>query len=319
MASTATAFWVVEPGRGALRQEPLGDPAPGEVLVNARYSAVSRGTETLVFTGRVPESEYDRMRCPFQAGVFPGPVKYGYCSVGALEDGTDVFCLHPHQDRYVVPRESVHPIPDGVPPARAVLAANMETALNALWDSGIGPGDRLAVVGLGVVGLLIGYLSARMPGTEVLGIDVDSRRRPVAEKLGIGFAATASGDTDADVVVHASGTAAGLETALSLAGIEATVLEASWHGAGPVAIPLGAAFHSRRLTLRSTQVGMVAPSRRPRWSHGRRLAKALDLLADPTLDVLINGESAFTSLPETMAALADGSRPALCHRIRYEG
>lgn len=313
----ARAFWVVRPGQGEIRPEALTPAGPGEFAVRTLYSGISRGTETLVFTGRVPESQHASMRCPFQAGGFPGPVKYGYCTVGTLEDGRTVFSLHPHQDRFVVPADMVRPVPETVPAARAVLAANMETALNALWDSGVAPGDRVAVVGLGVVGLLMAYLAARMPGLELIGIDPNPARQAVAEALGIPFATDAPDSYDADVVIHASGTPAGLSAALGLAGMEATVLEASWHGANPVPLPLGEAFHSRRLALRSTQVGMVSPTHRPRWDYARRLDKALSLLADPALDVLIDGESAFDDLPTTMAALADGSLPALCHRIRY--
>ncbi|WPZ33646.1 zinc-binding alcohol dehydrogenase [Thalassobaculum sp. OXR-137] len=313
----ARAFWVVRPNQGEIRQEAIAPAGLAEVAVRTLYSGISRGTETLVFAGRVPESQHAAMRCPFQAGTFPGPVKYGYCAVGVLDDGRVVFSLHPHQDRFVVPAEAVRPVPEDVPAARAVLAANMETALNALWDSGIAPGDRVAVVGLGVVGLLIAYLAARLPGVDLVGIDPNPARGPAAAALGIPFSTDAPDRYDADLVVHASGTPNGLATALSLAGTEATVLEASWHGSAAVPVPLGEAFHSRRLVLRSTQVGMVSPAHRPRWDYGRRLDKALSLLADPALDVLIDGESPFTSLPDTMAALADGSLAALCHRIRY--
>ena len=314
----ARSFWVVRPGQGEIREETLTPAGPGELAVRTLFSGVSRGTETLVFTGRVPESQHAVMRCPFQAGGFPGPVKYGYCAVGVLEDGRTVFCLHPHQDRFVVPSDAVRFLPEGVPPERAVLAANMETALNAIWDSGIAPGDRVAVVGLGVVGLLIAYLAARISGVDLVGIDPNPAREDIAGALGVPYLRAGPDGYDADVVVHASGTPAGLTAALALAGVEATVLEASWHGSTPVPLPLGEAFHSRRLVLRSTQVGMVAPSHRPRWDYGRRMDKALSLLCDPALDILIDGETAFGELPETMAALADGSLPALCHRIRYE-
>lgn len=314
----ARAFWVTRPGHGEIREDTLSPADADQITVKTLFSGISRGTETLVFSGRVPESQYAVMRCPFQAGDFPGPVKYGYNAVGALEDGTVVFCLYPHQDRFTVPAAAVRPVPAAVPPARAVLAANMETALNALWDSGIAPGDRVAVVGLGVVGLLIAYLAARIPGTDLIGIDPNPARAAVAKRLGIPFSAEAPAGHDADRVIHASGTPDGAVTALSLAGMEATILEASWHGTTPVPLPLGEAFHSRRLTLRSSQVGLVAPTHRPRWDHARRLDKALALLADPALDVLIDGESPFTSLPETMAALAEGSLATLCHRIHYE-
>jgi len=295
----------------------------GEVLVRTIYSGVSRGTEALVFRGEVPASQHEAMRAPFQEGRFPGPVKYGYASVGEVVEGPaglrdrEVFCLYPHQDLYCVPAAAVAPLPDGVPAGRAVLAANAETALNALWDAHLGPGDRVLVVGAGVVGLLVAWLCTRLPGTEVAVFDVDPGRADVAAALGVRFASEPPTDPRADVVVHASGTEKGLRTALAAAGVDGIVLELSWYGDRPVTLPLGEAFHSRRLTLKSSQVGRIPPDRAPRWDHRRRLAKALELLADPRLDVLISGESAFEELPATMEELAAGSSGVLCHRIRY--
>ncbi len=319
----ATAFWLARPRQAELRPESLPARGDAEVLVEALYSGISRGTETLVFAGRVPASQHTAMRCPFQAGDFPGPVKYGYCSVGRVVagppdlTGRPVFCLHPHQDRYVVPAAAVIALPDDLPPRRAVLAANMETALNALWDAAIRPGDRVCVIGLGVVGLLAARLAARIPGTEVLALDIDPDKRGPAEALGLTFADAPPTGTDYDVVLHASGHPDGLVTALGIAGFEATIVELSWYGATPAALPLGEAFHSRRLTIRSSQVGTVATAQRGRWTHSRRMTKALDLLRDPALDALIDGDSQFADLPATMAALADGRLAALCHRVRY--
>ena len=319
----ATAFWVDRPRAGVLRKEALPALAAGDVRVETLYTGISRGTETLVFAGRVPESQRAAMRCPFQDGEFPWPVKYGYCSIGRVAEGPSslawrtVFCLHAHQDRYVVPAHAVTALPDRLPPARAVLAANMETALNGVWDAAVRPGDRVCVVGLGVVGLLAAWLSARIPGTEVLGLDPDPAKRAPAAALGVEFAAIAPAGAEFDVVLHASGHPDGLVTALGLAAFEATVVELSWYGSTPVALPLGEAFHSRRLTIRSSQVGSVATAQRGRWTHARRLAKALDLLCDPALDALIDGESRFADLPATMAALAEGRLPALCHRVRF--
>lgn len=319
----ASAFWIEEPGRGVLRPEVLSDLATDAVLVETLYSGVSRGTETLVFSGRVPESQYEVMRAPFQAGGFPGPVKYGYAAVGRIIEGPSdrlgqaVFALHPHQDRFIVPAEAALPLPEAVPPARAILAANMETALNAVWDAGVGPGDRVAVIGLGVVGLLTAWLARGIPGTEVQAIDIDPVKRATATALGLDFMLPEAATGDADVVFHVSGHPDGLVTALALAGFEARVIEMSWYGTRPVGLPLGEAFHARRLDIRSSQVGAVSPSRRPRWTHARRLAKALTLLADPVLDALIDDEGSFESLPETLSALASGDRKVLCHRVIY--
>src|SRR6056297_884749 len=320
---TSRAFWATAPGRGELREQPLAEPAADEVVVRTRYSGISRGSESLVFSGRVPETEFERMRAPFQQGEFPFPVCYGYASVGEVEAGSasligqPVFCLHPHQDRYVVPSAGVVVLPADVPMERAVLAANLETALNAVWDGAAGPGDRIAVVGGGVVGLLTGALAAAMPGCSVTLVDINVHRRAPAEALGMAFAEPVDAPEDCDLVFHASGRAEGLDTALRCGGLEASVIEMSWYGDSVVPLPLGRAFHARRLTLRSSQVGHVPPERQPRWTRRRRLETALSLLADERFDILISGESDFEQLPDIMPRLAAGEIGALCHRIRY--
>ncbi len=323
------AFWTVAPGRGELRPAPLRPPQAGEVRVRNLFSAVSRGTESLVFRGEVPESEYQRMRAPFQEGEFPGPVKYGYIGVGVVEDGTGaeagaligrtVFCLHPHQQRYVVPASAVVPLPNGLPPERAVLAANMETAINACWDGAAGIGDRIAVVGAGVVGSLVAWLCARIPGVEVELIDVDPGRARLAAALGLSHRLPGAARGECDLVFHASGHPSGLATALALAGQEATVIEMSWYGNSLVPAPLGGAFHARRLTLRSSQVGHLPAPRSPRWNHRRRMELALATLVDPQLDALISGETDFHDLPALLQRLAHAPAGALCERIRYPG
>lgn len=323
MTPPARAFWVVGRRQGELRSEPLPSPGPTDVLVRTTFSGISRGTERLVFEGRVPAEQADDMRAPYQAGAFPWPVKYGYCAVGVVEAGalpvgTRVFCLHPHQERFVVPASGCVPLPDDVPSERAVLAANLETAINACWDAGVGPGDRVTVVGSGVVGALVGWLCGRIPATETTLVDVRADRASLAAALGVGFAAPERAPVDQDVVFHTSATSAGLGTALGCAGAEAQVVELSWYGDRRVEAPLGAAFHHRRLSLRSSQVGQLPPARRPRWTYRRRMEVALRLLADPVLDVLIDGESTFAELPAVMDAVT-GESGGLCHRIRYGG
>ena len=319
----ARAFWVVAPHRGEIRDVSLRSPGHGDVLVEALYSGISRGTELLVFRTDVPVSQRQAMRCPFQDGDFPAPVKYGYALVGRIVAGADrrpgeaVFVLHPHQDRVVVPADATIPIPDGVPPARAVLAANMETALNGLWDADVQAGDRVCVIGAGVVGLLSAYLARRIPATEVTIVDPDPAKAVVAEALGIPFAAAPPADDGFDVVIEASGNPAALAACLALAGFEATVVVLSWYGTATAALALGLEFHARRLVLRSSQVGAVAAGKRTRWPARRRLATALGLLADPRLDALISGEGRFEHLPETFSALDQGKLTALCQRIGY--
>jgi NADPH:quinone reductase-like Zn-dependent oxidoreductase len=317
------ALWYVGPGRAELRTEKVGAPAAGEVGVRALYGALSRGTERLVFSGRVPETEFSRMRAPFMAGSFPFPVKYGYATVGRVEAGPSallgrtVFTLHPHQSFFNLPAKAAFALPDGVTPARAVLAANMETALNAVWDGAPGPADRIAIVGGGLLGLLVAYLCARLPGCDVVVVDTDPSRAALAQKFGAAFAPPSAPPADCDLVFHASASPAGLATALRAAGEEAAVVELSWYGAGDIAAPLGEAFHSRRLRLLSSQVGQVASSHRPRWSRERRLAAALALLKDATLDGLLAPAIAFEDLPAQLPSVFGAESKAVCQLIRY--
>lgn len=323
MNPAARAFWLSSPGHGELRDVTLPEPGEGEVLVRALYSGVSRGTETLVFRGGVPASQHDVMRAPFQEGDFPAPVKYGYLSVGVVERGPDaligrtVFCLHPHQSRYVVPVSAVTVVPEQVPAARAVLAGTVETAVNALWDAAPLIGDRISVVGGGMVGCSVAALLARFPGVRLQLVDADPARAETAKALGVDFATPADAAGERDLVVHASATEQGLTRALELLAPEGTVVELSWYGDRRVSLPLGEAFHSRRLTVRGSQVGTVSPAARPGRGYAERMTLALDLLADPALDALITGESEFDELPELMPRLTRGEIPALCHRIRY--
>jgi len=320
----ALAYWVIGAGRGELRREPLPAPASGEITVQTLYSGVSRGTESLVFNGRVPESEHQRMRAPFQRGDFPFPVKYGYANVGQVVDGSPelagktVFSLYPHQDRYNVPVTAVHEIPPSVPASRAVLAANLETALNGVWDAGVRPGDRVTVVGAGTVGCLVAWLVARIPGCTVELVDINAGRSAIAAALGAAFSQPATARVGTDIVFHASGSAPGLQLAVNVAGFEATIVELSWYGAGTVVLSLGGAFHSQRLTLKSSQVGAVADAQRARWTFRRRMELALSLLSDPALDVLINSTSHFQDLPETMRRLASAPGDVIMHRVAYE-
>jgi threonine dehydrogenase-like Zn-dependent dehydrogenase len=316
--SSAHAFWLRAPGRGEIRPVVLPEPGRGDVVVRTLRSGVSRGTETLAFRGGAPP------RAPFQEGDFPGPVKYGYLNVGAVEEGPPelrgrtVFCLYPHQTAYVVPAGAVTVVPDDVPPARAVLAGTVETAINALWDEPPLIGDRVAVVGAGMVGCCVARLLARFPGVEVTLVDVDESRAAIAAALGARFARPEDAAGERDLVVHTSATSAGLQRALELLAPEGTVLELSWYGNEPVQLSLGGAFHTNRLRIHASQVGTVSPARAAQRTTADRLALALDLLRDPAFDVLVTGESRFDELPDVMASLAAGRLPALCHTITYD-
>ncbi len=323
VTTEARAFWITRPGDGRVLSAAIPPPAVGEVRVRTIVSGVSAGTERLVFTGGVPASQYEVMRAPFQEGAFPGPVKYGYAAVGTIEAGPSarigerVFCLHPHQSAFVVPAAAALPVPSGVPAGRAVLGANMETALNAVWDAAPAPGERVGVVGAGVVGLLTAYLLQRFGFTPII-VDVDTTRRETATKLGVAFASPKTAAGPFDLLIHASGAPAGLVWALERLDFEGRVVELSWYGGREVTLPLGAAFHSRRLKILSSQVGAVAAPMRGRVDHRGRLARALALLDDDRLDALLDATLPLAELPDFMRALAAGGRRVLCARITYE-
>jgi threonine dehydrogenase-like Zn-dependent dehydrogenase len=302
------ALWIEAAGRAALREEPLPEVGPDRVEVLATFSGISRGTESLVFSGKVPEQLHATMRCPHQAGELSFPVKYGYCSVGRVSAGAEpigqkVFCLHPHQDRYVVAARDVVPIPEAVPERRAVLAANMETAVNGLWDASPAVGDRVAVIGAGAVGLLSASLLRQIPGIELQVVDVAPEKDAVCRALGLTPVRPAQAARECDLVLHASGSPAGLELALEIAGFEASIIELSWYGTQSVPLGLGGRFHNARLRIQSSQVGHVATRQRPRWSYRRRMELALRLLADPAYDALLGEPVAFEALPEALPGL----------------
>lgn len=322
--TSAQSLWCIAPGRYELRADILAEPEVDMLTVRALASCVSRGSERLVLQGEVPESEFQRMRAPFQRGEFPFPVQYGYQSVGLVEAGPDalrgrtVFSLHPHQDVYRLPASAVTVVPDGIPPQRAVLAANMETALNAMWDAGAGPGDRITIVGGGVVGMMLTALAAGLPGADVTLVDVRPERASFAAAFGAHFASPTEIGDDADIVFHTSASSAGLQTALGAGGFEAKIVELSWYGKGATLVGLGGSFHSRRLRLIGSQVGAVSPERRPRWPHARRLAKALSLLDDARFDRLITHRVPFTQAPMLLPQLVNDEPDALAILLTYE-
>lgn len=321
---TSRSIWTVSRRKLAIETKELGKKPAGSVLVRSLFSGVSRGTERLVFEGLVPESEWQRMRAPQQAGNFPFPVKYGYSTIGRVEDGSShlngqtVFALHPHQDWFYADEATLIPVPESLPPRRATLAANMETALNGVWDSGAAPGDHIVIIGAGVVGCLIAGICGRMPGAEVTLVDTLSSREEIASQFGVNFSVPETSPREADIVFHTSATSEGLKTALNSAGFEASLVEMSWYGSAKISVPLGGAFHSKRLRLISSQVGSVSPTRRVRWSHQKRLAKALTLLKDHQYDTLLTHDVPFISAAEMLPELFNKSTDALGITINYE-
>jgi NADPH:quinone reductase-like Zn-dependent oxidoreductase len=322
LAETAQALFYTAPGLAELREVALPPLGEGMAEVCTLYSGLSRGTERLVSGGLVPPAEYQRMRAPLQEGEFPFPVKYGYAAVGLVEAGPEdllgrkVFCLHPHQDRFRVGVEWLAQLPEGVPPARAVLAANAETALNAIWDAGLARGERVLVLGAGLLGCLIAAFLARFHG-PVDVTDKLSEPGAVLSDFPVNFLSGPPEGPTYDVVFHSTASAAGLQTALDVLDFEGRVIELSWFGEAPVRLNLGGAFHSRRLSIRCSQVGHVSPARRATTSHRQRLAEALELLAEPRLDRLITGEVAFADLAGEIPRLLAPGAPGIATRISY--
>ncbi len=322
----AKALWITGPCQAELREQELAVPGPDQALVVTHASGISRGTERLVFAGRVPESQWPAMRAPLQYGEFPAPLSYGYAAIGTVKAGPAhlqdkrVFCLHPHHDAFMAPAAMCIPVPDAVPDRRAVLAANMETAVNILWDARPLVGERVLVVGAGVVGLLVTFLLGRIPGLDLHVCDLDETRGALAQSFGATFCAPEDAPAERDLVIHASASPEGLRLALARCGFEGRIVEASWFGDKSCDLPLGEAFHSKRLSLISTQVGHVAPAMRGRRTHGERLALALSLLDDARLDALLGPDTPFSELPGALAALLSppsGAHQPLCPVVTY--
>ena len=322
-AAQATAYWTTGPEHGELRSEELHAPGPGEALVRTLYSGISKGTEIVVHTCSVPPRVAQEMRAPHQEGSFPSPVKFGYLSVGVVEQGPEgwagqkVFCLNPHQDRYVVPTDALTRIPDGVPARRAVLTGTVETAVNALWEAGPRLGDRIAVVGAGLVGGMVATLLRSFPLARLQLVDLDPERQHLADRLGVAFASPDDALGDCDIVFHCSASQEGLARSLQLAGDEGDIIELSWYANHNVTLPLGEDFHARRLSIRASQVGVVSRARRHRRTNAQRLDLAVSLLTDPVFDAFLTGASPFAELPEVVQRLTDGTLEALCHVIEY--
>ena len=321
------ALFYEKAGSASLKTVELRPLAANEVLVKTLYSGISRGTESIVFNGKIPESEWQAMRCPHQTGDFSFPVSYGYAVVGkVIAVGRDitkmftdetVFVLHPHQESIIVTEDMARPVLEQIPANRAVLSANMETALNAVWDSNLETHHRVSVVGGGVVGLLTAYVASQISDNPVTLIDINPNKKTIAEKLGLNFALPNNAAGEQDIIFHTSANGAGLQTAINLLTFEGSVIEMSWYGDKPVQLSLGGPFHSKRLKIISSQVGHVSPAKRATHDYGERMAEAMQLLADPVLDHLLEAPIAFNALPEALPDIFSSDSETLCQLIKY--
>ena len=322
MGETAQALIYAAPGQARIDTVDL---APDGVRVETAFSALSRGTERLVFNGLVPVTEHERMRAPLQVGNFPFPVRYGYACVGTVNDPDSalhkktVFSLHPHQTVFRAPEPMVLPIPETVPAQRAVLAANMETALNAIWDSRIRPGARCLVVGAGLLGWLITSLLTLRKDISVDITDIRENPGVKADDFSVSLMTPDQVERQAyDLAFHTSASDGGLQTAVDALDFEGQVIELSWFGDRQTKVSLGGNFHANRLTIQCSQVGHVANARRNAMTHGDRLAAALKALSDPRLDLLITEDIRFVDLPTELPRLLGDGAPGIATRIVYD-
>jgi len=327
------AMRLTYPEKNSVILEPvdLKQLSKDEVLVKALYSGISRGTESLVYSGKVPSSEWSRMRCPNQTGEFSFPINYGYASVGKVisvgsdvtntKAGDKVFVLHPHQDRFIVGDSWINVLPDDLQdPEIAVLSANMETALNANWDADIENRKSIVVVGGGVVGILTAYVAKQLSGKKPVLIDIDERKAELANKFGFDFALARDAASEDfgkfECVFHTSASEKGLQLAIDLAVFEGRVIEMSWYGDKPISINLGGAFHSQRISLISSQVGHVSANKRQSHSHSDRMSLAMDLLRNSALKALLKPIVPFADLPDRLDEVLTSSE-TLCPLVTY--
>jgi 2-desacetyl-2-hydroxyethyl bacteriochlorophyllide A dehydrogenase len=307
---SARELWFTAPGRVELREGAAVSVQEGQVRVRGLRSGVSQGTELLLFKGEGPTPFDPSLDTP---GTPTYPRRYGYAWVGevtesraaAVQVGTRIFGLLPHGDEHVVHAARLRALPDDVPAERAVLAANLETALNVVWDAGVALGDEVVVLGGGVVGSLVGHV-ARLGGAQARVLEPSEPRRRAAQRLGLDAVSPESaGSKLADIVVEASGNPAALDQAISLAREEGVVAVASFYGERVAAVRLGSEFHRRRLSLKASQVSRLPPSRAPGWSFERRFGLVARLLADSRLDALLERPLPFAEAPAWYAHLAE--------------
>lgn len=318
-----TALWHLSETHSEIRQIPSVLFLEGYCEIKALYSLISTGTERLVASGKVPEELHASMQVPYMEGSFSLPVKYGYSLVGEVVDGPEnlkrkiVHLLHPHQDYCVVLAEDVFVIPREIPSQRAILASNLETALNALWDSGVSAGDKVMVAGFGIIGSLVVRLLTLMPAVQVMVIDTDPNRKKLAETMGFSTAHAEELDADFDLAFHCSGHETGLQTCIDKAGPEGKVIEMSWYGNKPVTLNLGGTFHSQRKSIISSQVSSLPASKQARWNFYRRKQVVFELLKNPAFDQHIAATIAFQELPALFEKIRKGQTDALSYGVSY--
>jgi len=315
------ALWHINPvSSDILRSEP--EIQKNQCLLQSKYSLISVGTERTVSMGKVPVDLHDSMAVPYMKGAFSFPVKYGYSLVGKVLKGPsewmgrNVHLMHPHQDYCYSNLSDLFILPPTIPLKRATLISNMETAVNAIWDSQVSIGDRVVVVGFGLIGSLVALIVRQIPGVEVQVVEIDKSRQQVARSLGFGVSDSCK-KNHFDMAFHASGSATGLQNAIDAVGLEGPIIELSWYGNRKVDISLGTTFHSLRKQLISSQVSFIPSTKQSGWDFKRRKKTVLNLLHNPVFDHLLDTEVPFKESPSVFEKIRNNDWEPLTCVVKY--
>ncbi|WNJ16800.1 zinc-binding alcohol dehydrogenase [Pontibacter sp. G13] len=319
----AQALWHLDAQSSELAEVPLEISPTLPCTVETQASLISSGTERLVSSGLVPASIQPDMRVPYMRGNFEFPMTYGYSLVGKVSNhdhplsGQMVHLLHPHQTICQVASGDAFPVPEGIPARRATLASNLETAVNAIWDSGMSTGDKILVVGFGIIGSLVARLASLFPGTEVYVAETQRKRRMMAEQMGFFLLGDHDSEVEFDCAFHCTGASGGLQTAIDQVGYEGVIVELSWYGTRGIEVNLGGDFHSKRKKIISSQVSNLPADRQGRWGFRRRKETVFELLKDPVFDAHITREIPFEELPDFFQRLRQGEIHELACCVSY--
>jgi threonine dehydrogenase-like Zn-dependent dehydrogenase len=296
-----------------------------ELLVESFFSLVSIGTERTVALGMVPPEIREQMKVPYMEGSFSFPCKYGYSLVGKIIRGPAglknrfVHLMHPHQDMAWVHPSSVFPLPDGIPPRRAVLAGNMETAVNALWDSEISVGDSVLIAGFGIVGALIALLASCIPGVAIVVLETNEKRRSLAAKLGFDlFENFRTGNTPFDAALNTTGDENALQICIDNTGFESQVTEVSFYGTKAVSVRMGGNFHISRKRIAVSQVSNLPLKKLARWDHLRRKQLVYNLLKDNRFDCLVENAVPFHDAPVLFKLIRSNAMHEISVLLTYQ-
>jgi len=317
------SLWHLSDSQSVIKENTAQNPSPSFLKIQSHFSLISTGTERLVACGEVPGSVHDDMKVPYMEGAFPFPIKYGYSLVGKViteghsMTGKLVHAMHPHQDFCLINESDLFEIHSNIPAQRATLASNLETALTAVWDAQVNIGDRVLIVGFGLIGSLIARLLSFIPAIYFQIIEIDKERIQHAEKLGFPVSAILRKHSKFDIAFHTSATAEGLQTCIDGVGLEGKIIELSWYGKKPVKINMGGSFHSQRKQIISSQVGKLPSKYNARWDMKRRKKVVFELLENALFDQQITHFIKFVDTPTFFADLRAGKAKGLAYCIEY--